>query len=137
VSARAKPYAWAIAGILPLAVIAWSAVGIGPALWLLLAAAAWQHVAASLAERAQQAPEVERRQRRIRVLEEDLRAAQDSYGNVRRALTRGLDLRDQKIATLRRELADRDERLLLAETEGMQSLVEDIAFGGALGGERG
>ena len=136
-SARAKPYAWAIAGILPLAVIAWAAVGIGVALWLLLAAAAWQHIAASLAERAQQAPEAERRARRIRFLEEDLRAAQDLYGTQRRRAAEAIGIRDRKIADLRRELADRDERLLAAETAGVQSLVEDIAFGGVLGGERG
>jgi len=137
VSGRVKPYAWAIAGMLPVAVIAWASLGIGLGLWLLLAAVAWQHVAASLAERASQAPEVERWARRIRFLEEDLRAAQDLYGTQRRKAAEAIGIRDRKIADLRRELADRDERLLAAETAGVQSLVEDIAFGGVLGGERG
>lgn len=150
-SARSKSYAWAIAGMLPLAVIAWATAESLLVFGLLIVAAAWQHGAASMAERAQQAPGVADRERRIRFLQEDLRAAQDRYGDQARVFSRrvnamkadkaltshALHARDMKIDELRRELADRDERLLAAETAGVESLVQDLATGGALGAESG
>lgn len=134
-SARGKSYVWAIAGMVPVVVIGQVITGGGVWLWVLAAAVVWQHLAASLAERAQQAPEVANRERRIRFLNEDLYSAQDRYVTQARAYSRYVAKNEALIERLRRELADRDERLLAAETAGVESLIQDLASGGALGGE--
>lgn len=113
---RSKPYLWAIAGMLPITVIATAVTDRVAGFVLIVGAMVWNQYAAALAERHANAPTVAWRERRILHLEGKLRDAEhraDVYAD-----TAVVDLRfqgGQGSELARRVEAARDRERLHAE----------------------